>query len=251
MSENNTYNRYLAGGMSGIVEVLATHPLDYLKTKKQEYTQMNIKDNFYQSLMKEKNLNLYRGVIPRMCGVAPMWLTFWGVQDNVNCQLGKNTKLSDYSRTFISSGIAGIFQTVIDNPIENMKIASITNTEYNIMKKPFGYGFTPTLLRNVGFATTLGTLGLINSTNDQIKNFFIVGTSGMIASVITQPYDYLKTHVQRTQQNLSIIELGKLMYNTPWRQQMAGGMNRSLLSFFSMGVGFVAFDNFYRILCKN
>ena len=41
--------RYLAGGFSGIIEVVSTHPLDYVKTKKQEYAQRNIsKGNFYK-----------------------------------------------------------------------------------------------------------------------------------------------------------------------------------------------------------
>ena len=29
--------KYISGGLSGIIEVICTHPLDYIKTKKQEY----------------------------------------------------------------------------------------------------------------------------------------------------------------------------------------------------------------------
>ena len=28
--------KYIAGGLSGIIEVIATHPLDYIKTKKRK-----------------------------------------------------------------------------------------------------------------------------------------------------------------------------------------------------------------------
>ena len=31
------YKKYLSGGLSGIVEVTFTHPLDYIKTIKQQY----------------------------------------------------------------------------------------------------------------------------------------------------------------------------------------------------------------------
>jgi len=49
----NEYNRYISGGLSGVIEVLFTHPLDFLKTKKQEYVQRGINNNFYESIMKE------------------------------------------------------------------------------------------------------------------------------------------------------------------------------------------------------
>ena len=49
--------RYIAGGLSGIIEVVTTHPLDYIKTKKQEYAQRNVSNgNFYKNLIKTKNI---------------------------------------------------------------------------------------------------------------------------------------------------------------------------------------------------
>ena len=51
------YKKYMSGGLSGIIEVVCTHPLDYIKTKKQEYTQIQKIDknnSFYRHLLKEK-----------------------------------------------------------------------------------------------------------------------------------------------------------------------------------------------------
>ena len=40
--------RYYAGAISGVIEVVLTHPLDFVKTKRQEYIQNNLSmKNFY------------------------------------------------------------------------------------------------------------------------------------------------------------------------------------------------------------
>ena len=72
------YKRYLAGGLSGIIEVITTHPIDYIKTKKQEYIQTNkeITPKFYKEITDGKFINSYRGVVPRILGVVPMRLIF-------------------------------------------------------------------------------------------------------------------------------------------------------------------------------
>ena len=33
--------KFIAGGLSGIIEASLTHPLDYMKIKSQEYNQLN------------------------------------------------------------------------------------------------------------------------------------------------------------------------------------------------------------------
>ena len=43
--------KFIAGGLSGIVEVSLTHPLDYMKIKSQEYKQLNkTKKNFFKEI---------------------------------------------------------------------------------------------------------------------------------------------------------------------------------------------------------
>mgnify|MGYP006432322663 CR=1 FL=1 len=245
----NEYNRYISGGLSGVIEVLFTHPLDFLKTKKQEYVQRGINNNFYESIMKEKNLNLYRGVIPRIYGVAPMRLTFWGIQDSTTCFLNKN-KINGYQNEIISGTIAGSCQTVLDNPIEILKIQQMSGEKINFSEIFKNYGFKPTLIRNVGFAICMTTIGMHNKSESDFRNFSICATAGAIGSVLTQPIDYVKTKIQRTRKQLSIYQvLSDVIKDDPCKLY-TGGLNRMLLGFVSMGVGFVAFDNFSKIICK-
>ena len=248
------HHRYIAGGLSGIIEVFFTHPIDYLKTKKQEYAQNGYNNNFYKNLMKEPNLNLYRGVIPRLLGVTPMRLTFWGVQDNMNCYLANNHKnLELYQSKLISGSVAGTFQTLIDNPIELLKIQSMTNQKINYSDLFNNYGLRSTLSRNVSFAVcvSLATLGIENNAKQSdFKNFCYGAIGGAIGSVLTQPLDYVKTLSQRTKSHLPIFKTIIETYKESPINLYTGGTNRMLQSFLSMGIGYVAFVNFNRIICE-
>ena len=86
-------NRFLAGGLSGLVEVLVTHPIDYLKIKKQEYKQMGKEFN----VLSVKPYKLYTGLVPRLIGVAPMRVIFWGTQDSTRLLLNKYNINSRYN----------------------------------------------------------------------------------------------------------------------------------------------------------
>lgn len=128
----NDYKKYISGGLSGIIEVSLTHPLDYIKTKKQEYTQREItNNNFYKYLLKENKVNLYRGIFPRIVGVIPMRFVFWGVQDNSYQYFNQYNYSKFYCGVF--AGITGGgCQTLIDNLIEMFKIKTMTNQKINM-----------------------------------------------------------------------------------------------------------------------
>ena len=71
--------KYYAGAISGIIEVVLTHPLDFIKTKRQEYIQNNLNmNNFYKKVYGGNISNLYSGIFSRLIGIIPMRLSFWG-----------------------------------------------------------------------------------------------------------------------------------------------------------------------------
>ncbi len=247
------YNKILAGSLSGLFEVLFTHPLDYLKTRKQDFVQKKIKGSFYKHLINDNNLNIYRGILPRIYGVIPMRMSFWFSQDYTNCILKKNySNLNKYQKGVIIGITGGFFQTIIDNPIENIKIRQITNQKIkvkDILLK--NYGFKETLIRNVGFSISMGIICFQNKSNDLLYNFSISSIAGFIGSIITQPIDFIKTRNQSLQTNTSIYNILLKYYKKGnFLQLYTGGMNRCLLSFFSMGIGFTIYDKFYKLLCN-
>ena len=237
------YKKYLSGGLSGIVEVTSTHPLDYIKTMKQQYTQRNIPID----LIKNNYTKLYTGIFPRIVGVIPMRFVFWGVQDNsynyyYSCN---NNKM--YSG--ILAGITGgVCQTIIDNPIEILKIKMITNQSIRLQDLIQNRGFKATLIRNTGFAICISSMCFNKSENTNIEKFCYSATAGIIGSIITQPIDYVKTLQQRSNDTRTIYNILVDTCKDSPKKLYIGGLNRALLSFFSMGVGYIAYDNIYKLL---
>ena len=245
------YNKYIAGGLSGIVEVLCTHPFDYLKTKKQEFAQRSINNNFYKLILKEPILNIYNGILPRILGVSPMRFIFWGVIDTTTVYL-KDYKLNNFTKVIIIGSTSGFFQTLIDNPIELIKIQQISKQKINYKKILFkNYGYLSTLIRNSIFNSNIIFFCLKKEEDNNLYNFFISACGGVSGTFFTQPFDYIKTYQQRNKSKESILKL--LSYNIKKnpKKLYTGFLHRSLLNFFAMGIGFVGYNNFYKLLKDN
>jgi len=250
MTNSIDSKRYIAGGLSGIIEVVTTHPLDYIKTKKQEYAQRNVSNgNFYKNLIKENGFNFYRGVIPRIMGIIPMRFVFWGVQDNSYKYINRKYNISNLQCGVLAGCIGGSCQTVIDNPIEILKIKTMTNQKVKLSSLFNNRGFTATLFRNVGFAVCMSSMCFTNKKRSDLCKFAYSASAGVLGSILTQPIDYVKTQQQRSLDSRSIFRIMWETYKDNPKKLYVGGFNRSLLSFFTMGIGFVAYDKLYYLMC--
>lgn len=241
-------NRFWAGGLSGIIEVLVTHPIDYVKIKKQEYKQLGKSYDIKNLRIK----NLYTGLVPRLFGVAPMRILFWGTQDYTKILLDRNNINTKYNFIIIG-GTSALLQTVIDNQIELYKIARMTNmTRTNLVSSLLKFqGFNANLLRNFGFSTCVAYLCFNNQNlNNNFEKFSYAACGGLVGSVLTQPIDYVKTQQQRSMDKRSIYKIIKDTIKDDYKKLYIGGFYRSLLSISSMGVGFIAYDFFIKKLVK-
>lgn len=164
----------------------------------------------------------YRGFGARLCAIVPMRLTFWGVQDVANTQLQTYTALAPATIGLCSGVVAGCAQTVVDAPTEWLKIQRITNSAQSSFTYSYAIkalltykhipGFYPTLYRNVIVVCCLNT-GLLcygnisqHSTSpdnnipggNPYSTYFTVSVlSSLIGSIISHPFDVLKTSMQR------------------------------------------------------
>lgn len=248
---NNIKYKFIAGGISGIVEVICTHPIDLVKTELQVSSQKNITINnpikhFYGKYRLHGIQYMYSGFIPRIVGVVPMRFVFWGVQGNCNEYL-KNYKLNDTYRLIVSGIISGSVQTLVDNPIETMKIRLITSTKYShiISKTTLLNGFGPTLVRNSLFAAIMNYTVNISPSENYGINFLKGALGGFIASIITQPIDYIKTEKQRITIHQRSI---KDIIISDYKFLMVGTMPRAILGFFNMGIGVTIYTFMTKIL---
>jgi hypothetical protein len=254
-------DNYIFGGISGFCEVCITHPLDYYKVKLQQEKKINTNFynfyNFYKNnLMNNGIRSLYKGFVPKVVGTIPMRVIFWGTQNHMNNICIRNN-IKDYRRYLISGVSCGITQTLIDNPIEVMKIQLMTGAKNlnNIKYNNLFNGFKYTLFRNVIFSTSVCYGNMISKEQNKIYNFITTGTFAFMASVITQPFDYFKTESQKF--NIPNISNKKILLNKEIllnkgillnKKIFIGTYPRAMVSFINMGIGCVVFnflENFF------
>jgi len=263
----SSQDRYIAGATSGVIEVLLTHPIDFVKTKQQEYAQRQLSFSgreFYARIYKGNILNFYTGLIPRILGVAPMRLVFWGVQGSTKEYLEANNIKSKWNFLIVGA-VGGMAQTIVDNPIELIKISHMTGSKISLKALIKYKGIEPTLYRNVGFASVISYACFnVPRSESNVSTFLSSAGAGLVGSILTQPFDYCKTLKQRKEH--TILNGKDLTTMNSWRifaevfrankgepmtaveTLFSGVLWRSSLSFCTMGVGFVAYSNMLKWL---
>lgn len=234
-----SYKELVAGGLSGIIEVSSTHWIDNIKTQIQDSKLKNKKFNF-------KNIsfnNLYWGYYPRLIGIIPMRTVFWSSQYISNSYL-QNKNLNNNYKYLFAGLFSGSIQTVIDNPIEVMKVKLITNTDIKTNNINYISGFTPTLLRNSLFC---GVFNLYVQNNKEQNKLVSGAIGGILASIISHPFDVIKTEIQKvnsTNKNTFkfIIDNIKKPYIFTY-----GIIPRTILSFSTMSIGYFTFNLLFNL----
>ena len=247
---NDKLKYYISGGISGLIEVTFVHPIEYFKiTKQYSNTKINF-SNFIKTTYSENGIkSLYKGFLPRLIGVIPMRTVFWGTMYASDNYL--LTTSIDKKYIYPLSGlIAGSIQTLIDCPMESLKTKMMT-TNTSIKNLLNFNGFTPNLIRNVGFAA------IFNYQKNQMKqkyldegkditfidNFYIGCISGIASSVMTQPFDYIKTKMQENVEKK--IPMRIIMYNTLKKNPtlfFSGTIPRVSITCISMAIGLPVFE---------
>lgn len=236
---NNHYKTYISGGLSGIVEIFFIHPIEYYKTIKQTNpTPINFNQFVFETYRKNNIFGFYKGFYPRLVGIIPMRTMFWGSLFTAENKLNK----LGYDRKHIPllSGLFGGFnQTLIDCPIESLKTKMMVKSD----KVQLNFnGMIPNMARNIGFAICFmyGKRNINIGINNKFTNDIVVGSiSGVSASVITQPFDYLKTQKQYYGNKKTLLSIIK---NTNLRTFYSGGLSRAIITCLSMSIGLPVFN---------
>jgi hypothetical protein len=232
---NNTYITLLAGSISGLVEVSAIHPLDYYKTIKQTNNKIKINDFVKDIYAKNGIRSFYKGYASRMFGIVPMRTIFWSTMSFSDKYLQQKNINQKYVY-LLSGSIAGSLQTLIDCPIESIKTRIMTRNNQQILFS----GFTPNLLRNVGFAALFNyqknSMKINNATF--FDNLCIGFVSGITACIVTQPFDFIKTKMQA---NPKITMRNVIQNNKPFAF-FYGLVPRTSITCISMCIGLPVFE---------
>lgn len=188
--------------LSSFAELIFTHPIDYLKTLKQ-----NNNPN-YLSLLKK---NPYTGIQSKLYGNLPMRLIFWN-----SIEFGKKNNFSPLQTALLGSSL----QTLIDYPIEIHKIKKMNQQLY---KNLFIHSFSFHFLRNLGFTLTFISISPFNT-----------AFAGLSSAILTQPFDCLKTYYQSGNQ--------KFPTHWKFTDFYKGTFYRASISLISMSIGSYIFN---------
>jgi hypothetical protein len=190
--------------ISSIIETTITHPIDVIKIHKQTSKPILYKFN-----------TLYSGYIPRSVGNIPSRTIFLFSQDYLQQYFNnKNHQVNKNIQSILIPFIAGFSQTLVDTPIEVLKMNKIMKIKNNLLYK----GFISHFYRNFIFVLCVYNFKqLSNNTNIQYVNSPSTQTAlfgaagGLVGSYISHPLDTIKTCIQtnRNYDNFTIKDFFK------------------------------------------
>ncbi|KAH3682761.1 hypothetical protein WICPIJ_006275 [Wickerhamomyces pijperi] len=218
-----------AGAVGGIASVLTGHPFDLVKVRLQSGHYSSMSAAVKSILSTSGPLGFYRGVVPPLVGVTPMFaVSFWGydVGKNLVSSYYKGQESSTFSIGQISA--AGFFSaiptTLVAAPMERIKIVLQMHKEgeaksmMTAVKEILASGGVRSLFK--GSVATLARDGpgsalyfatyeiakkeLTKLTNaeDGKLSLFAVSTAGGLAGMsmwlVVFPVDTVKTRLQNT-----------------------------------------------------
>ncbi len=180
--------------ISSVFEVCVTQPIDVMKIHYQTSTPV---------IYKFKNL--YAGFTPRALGNIPSRTIFLYSQDFFKMYF-KDKPYNSYSPLLIPI-CAGFSQTLVDTPVEVLKINKVMNINNKFLYK----GFIPHVSRNIIFLACVYNFREYFKSESIYKNAFYGAIGGTIGAYISHPFDTIKTRIQSNKdyKGLTIKELYK------------------------------------------
>ena len=209
--------------ISSLVEVVITQPIDVAKTYKQTNTTFTL--NFK---------TLYSGFIPRASGNIPSRTVFLFSQDFLKTELDPTKSLNK----IMIPGLSGLAQTLIDTPIENLKMKQI----FKLNNVNYYKGFIPHVMRNIVFLVPVfnfkeyGKEHHENALHQALYGAF----GGIIGSYISHPLDTIKTLTQTNKKD----QIKKLQIKNYFR----GAHLRASMAFINMSISLTVFEYLKEIL---
>lgn len=209
--------------ISSFIEVIITQPIDVAKTYKQTNTKISL--NFK---------TLYSGFIPRASGNIPSRTIFLFSQDFLRSELDPTKRINK----ILIPGLSGFAQTLVDTPIENLKMRQI----FKLEKINYYKGFIPHLSRNIIFLIPVFNFkeyGKIYHDN-AIHQSLYGAVGGIIGSYLSHPLDTIKTLIQTNKKN-QIKELKMKDY-------FRGSHLRASMAFINMSISLTVFEYLKEVL---
>jgi hypothetical protein len=217
------HNTMMHGALiSSVFEVCVTQPIDVIKTNYQNST---------KTIISFKNL--YKGFLPRAIGNIPSRTIFLYSQDFFTTGI-LFSPYKDYKNIAVPI-LAGFSQTLVDTPVEVLKINKITSQNERFLFK----GFLPHCSRNIIFLGFVYNFREHYKSDSILKNAFYGGIGGVFGSYISHPLDTIKTRIQSNKS-----------FEITFRELMKGCHLRASMGMINMFISLGVYEliNTYKLL---
>ena len=229
---------FAAGGFGGICAVLTGHPFDLVKVRLQTGLYKSSVQCVKETIAKDGLRGLYRGVLPPLLGVTPMFaVSFWGYDVGkklVSSFTGKAVENFEIKDISTAGFISAIPTTLVAAPFERVKV--MMQIQEGAKSKSMG-GVIAEMYRTGGirsiFKGTVATLArdgpgsaLYFATYEYVKkelsapgedlSLFAITTAGGCAGIAMWlgvfPIDTIKSTQQSSNVKVSISQATKSIY---------------------------------------
>ncbi|KAF8528308.1 mitochondrial carrier [Gautieria morchelliformis] len=129
-STANSVKAFVAGGFGGVSAVLVGHPFDLTKTRLQTaeagaYT--GALDVVRKAIARDGVTGLYRGVVPPLLGVTPIFaISFWAYDTSKNLIYAvtpnRNSPALSISELAVAGFLSAVPTTLVTAPVERAKV---------------------------------------------------------------------------------------------------------------------------------
>jgi len=257
-----------SGYIGGAMGIALTHPLDSIRVTKQFQARISQNNLNYFQIFKQIRYThgfagFYRGIIPptvlRGAGMAANRTGY-----NIGLQLFKGEQVKGTWRMWVVGSIAGIFNGVVDMPVQLLKCRA--QTRAGLTKETFSlysgmvqkiWRFEGTRAFTNGLVPQLAYTGisyaLFYAVYDYMtSNGFSVFTAGMVAGTVSWPpvlpLDSLRVRMQCQPYNVRFSTVVKDMLRQPPRQWFTGLGATTLRAAPRWGMTMMAIENCNKLL---
>lgn len=228
---------FASGGFGGVCAVLTGHPFDLVKVRLQTGVYQSAIPGIKLTLVKEGLPGFYRGVVPPLLGVTPMFaVSFWGYDVGKRIvSSASGISSSDFTISQISTAgfLSAIPTTLVAAPFERVKVMMQIQKEKSSMGSVIAEMYKTGGIKSIfkGSAATLARDGpgsaLYFATYEYLKqslkkpgeegmsllNISIAGGFAGVAMWLgVFPIDTIKSTQQSSNTSVSIVQTTKNIY---------------------------------------
>lgn len=237
---NRAISTFIKGGVSGVIGVIITQPMDVIKNNIQYYSSINgNKTNVLsisRSIYNQTGFNgMYRGLAVQILTFAPekAWIM---MLYNLTQKFIEDNKITNIAKSHLIGGVvAGFGQTLISNPTAYLKIHRQLNGTHvidNLRKTSvmtLYSGMKWSLIRDIKFNSLLfySQYQLSQPSDTSFDKFYKGIIATIPACIISTPTDVLRTYaIMKHPHNVTFKDAINLYYKKGLVYFMTGGLLR-------------------------